>query len=64
MNIVSNNYGIPYIRTNQFEIIPVDGWWNENHLNLKGANIFSWWLGEQIGSLANQNQLNYLTLEK
>jgi lysophospholipase L1-like esterase len=64
ISFVSSEYHVPYIRTNHLGIIPVDGWWDENHLNLKGANIFSWWLGEQMGTLAEQNKLNILTLKK
>lgn len=35
--------------TTDLNLIPEDGWWNYNHLNLKGANILSEWLGHQVG---------------
>jgi hypothetical protein len=54
---VTDEYGIPFIRTNELSTIPEEGWWNENHLNMEGANIFSRWLGEQIGLLRNQGDL-------
>lgn len=49
---VSSAYDIPFIRTNDLSVLPSDGWWNENHLNIRGANALSWWLGEQIGMLS------------
>jgi hypothetical protein len=45
---VSTNHEIPFIRMPDSGIIPVDGWWNENHLNLTGANAFSAWLAGQV----------------
>jgi hypothetical protein len=50
---VSKEYGIPFIRTNELTIFPEDGWWNNYHFNWVGADIFSRWLGEQIGLLHN-----------
>jgi hypothetical protein len=60
---VSEDYEIPFIRTKQQTFIPVEGWWNENHLNLTGADALSWWLGEQVGLLANNNKLSHFSIE-
>jgi hypothetical protein len=61
-NKVSADYEIPFIRTDQQEIIPSEGWTDDNHLNLTGAGFFSWWMGEQVGFLANNNKLSHLSL--
>jgi hypothetical protein len=47
---VADEYEIPFIRMPKIDILPSEGWWNENHLNLEGANAFSVWLAEQIGN--------------
>ncbi len=39
---------IPFIRSQHLELIPDDGWKNMNHMNVKGADIFSDWLGIQL----------------
>lgn len=45
---------IPFWRTEPLDSIPDDGWSDYSHLNVKGAEIFSKWLGEQVGRLEVQ----------
>jgi hypothetical protein len=47
-------YHIPFWRTEPLDSIPDDGWADYSHLNVKGAEIFSKWLGEQVGRLEVQ----------
>lgn len=37
--------------------IPDDHWQDRNHLNYKGAQIFSQWLGQKLGQAVNQGRL-------
>lgn len=43
------HHGIFFIPTMHLNLIPDEGWSNLNHMNNLGAQIFSSWLGEQIG---------------
>jgi hypothetical protein len=45
----ASKYDIFYIETTPVQIIPEDGWMDYSHVNSKGAELFSEWLGEQIG---------------
>lgn len=49
--------GVLYWPTTRLDLIPDEGWANLTHLNTTGAEIFSRWLGEQIGQAANQGGL-------
>lgn len=42
------------IFTQQLHLIPEEGWYNDTHMNLTGAEVFSRWLGEQVGRAANR----------
>ena len=46
-----------YWPTTLLGLIPDEGWYNLNHLNDTGAQIFSRWLGEQVGAAANAGEL-------
>jgi len=39
---------VPFIQSEHLELIPTEGWKNVNHMNVKGADIFSEWLGNQL----------------
>jgi hypothetical protein len=45
------NTGLPLISLKDPGLISDDGWSNYSHLNAKGAQEFSEWLGQQLGSL-------------
>jgi len=40
--------GVQFIETTELQLIPDAGWANRNHLNTRGADLFSRWLGLQI----------------
>jgi hypothetical protein len=40
---------VPFWRTEPLDSIPDDGWSDYSHLNVTGAEVFSAWLGEQVG---------------
>ena len=42
---------VPFWRTEPLDFIPDNGWSDYSHLNVNGAEIFSRWLGEQVGRL-------------
>ena len=45
---------VPFWRTEPLDTIPDNGWSDYSHLNVTGAEIFSLWLGEQVGRLEVQ----------
>jgi len=45
---------VPFWRTEPLDSIPDNGWSDYSHLNVTGAEIFSTWLGEQVGMLEIQ----------
>jgi hypothetical protein len=45
---------VPFWRTEPLDSIPDDGWSDYSHLNVKGAEIFSVWLGKQVGEAEAQ----------
>jgi hypothetical protein len=45
---------VPFWRTEPLNMIPDDGWSDYSHLNTKGAEIFSIWLGQQVGKAKTQ----------
>jgi hypothetical protein len=50
---------VPFLRTEPLDLIPVDGWSDYSHLNTTGANVFSSWLGRQIGEAVQQGALQF-----
>jgi hypothetical protein len=44
--------GTPFWQTSSLEIIPEEGWGDRSRLNPVGAEIFSRWLGGQVGQAA------------
>lgn len=48
---------VPFWRTEPLDFIPDIGWMDYSHLNMTGAEIFSTWLGQQIGNAENQGSI-------
>ena len=48
---LANRYEVPFWQTEPLDSIPDDGWSDYSHLNVTGAEIFSTWLGQQVGKL-------------
>lgn len=48
---LADRHLVPFWPTEPFDSIPDDGWSDYSHLNVTGAEIFSSWLGEQVGQL-------------
>ena len=48
---LADQHQVPFWRTEPLDSIPDDGWSDYSHLNMTGAEIFSTWLGEQVGRL-------------
>jgi hypothetical protein len=42
-------HDVPFWRTEPLDSIPDNGWLDYSHLNTTGAEIFSIWLGEEVG---------------
>jgi hypothetical protein len=49
---VAARRGIPFWQTHAQDIIPEEGWASRSRLTPQGAEIFSRWLGEQVGQAA------------
>ena len=52
---------VPFFRTTDLTLFPSDLWLNYNHLNARGAPIFSDWLGTQIGQAELNGDLSIAT---
>ena len=50
INELTRLHDVTFWQTEPLDSIPDDGWSDYSHLNIKGAEIFSTWLGEQIGA--------------
>ena len=48
---ISGQAGVDFWLTEPLDMIPDDGWVDYNHVNRMGAQIFSNWVGRQIGQL-------------
>ncbi len=53
----AGQYGVLFISTNRFDLIPRSGFRNISHMNTRGARIFSRWLGRQIGRAVSKGFL-------
>lgn len=49
--------GVPFWLSQGVVQIPDDGWFNLFHLNIRGASVFSRWLGQQLVGGINSKQL-------
>lgn len=54
---LANLHQVPFWRTEPLDSIPDDGWSDYSHLNTKGAQIFSTWLGEQVGEAERRGSI-------
>jgi hypothetical protein len=52
VKILSKEQQVTFWQPNPQELLPDDGWSDYNHLNTKGAAVFSRWLGQQVGHSA------------
>lgn len=50
---------VPFLRAPDEQLIPEEGWWNRSHMNVVGAEIYSNWLGEQIGKAVIDGYVDY-----
>jgi hypothetical protein len=56
-NIVASSQ-VPFWRTTDLQLIPAEDWWDPSHLNVRGAKIFSEWLGHHVGEAVNQGTIS------
>lgn len=49
---------VPFWRTEPLDSIPDEGWADYVHMNITGAQIFSGWLGQQVGTAEVQGLLH------
>lgn len=57
VNELAKLHQVPFWRTEPLDSIPDDGWSDYSHLNVTGAEIFSTWLGEQVGQAEEQGRI-------
>ena len=55
------SYNLPFLEAPADQLIPEEGWWDRSHLNVVGAEIYSNWLGEQIGKAAIDGHVDLLS---
>jgi|RhiMetdeSRZDD1v2_1073273.scaffolds.fasta_scaffold62201_3 hypothetical protein len=48
---------VPFWQTEPLDFIPDNGWADYSHLNKPGAEIFSTWLGQQVGRAEHQGSI-------
>jgi hypothetical protein len=58
VNELTSRHNVPFWQTEPLDSIPDDGWSDYSHLNVKGAEIFSTWLGEQVGEAEIRGNIN------
>lgn len=51
---------VPFWQTEPLDFIPDNGWVDYSHLNQTGAEIFSTWLGQQVGRAEHQGSIQTL----
>lgn len=54
VNELSSLHQVPFWSTEPLDSIPDHGWMDYSHLNTTGAEVFSKWLGQQVGELEKQ----------
>ena len=57
VNELASLHQVPFLQTKHLDLIPDDGWSDYSHLNTTGANVFSLWLGRQVGEAVEQGDL-------
>ena len=54
---LANLRHVPFWQTELLDFIPDNGWVDYSHLNRTGAEIFSTWLGQQVGRAEHQGSI-------
>ena len=54
---LASMYHVPFWQTEPLDFIPDNGWVDYSHLNTTGAEIFSTWLGQQVGRAEHQGSI-------
>ena len=57
---LASQHRVPFWQTEPLDFIPDNGWMDYSHLNRTGAEIFSTWLGQQVGRAEHQGSLKSL----
>jgi hypothetical protein len=57
LNETAGQNDIPFWRTGSLDLIPDEGWYHRNYLNATGAQIFSRWLGAEVGRAVQDGRL-------
>jgi hypothetical protein len=50
LQAAAQEHGVLYFETTHLNLIPDDAWVDYSHVNIRGAEIFSQWLGSQLGT--------------
>jgi len=51
-------YGVPFWRTTEQHLISAVGWMDYGHMNSRGAEVFSAWLGQQVAEAVTHGVLD------
>lgn len=51
---LAGEYGVPFWKTTELNLIPDNGWFDFGHVNVTGAHAFSTWLGHKVASLEQE----------
>ncbi|MDQ3007076.1 MAG: hypothetical protein M3R47_17050 [Chloroflexota bacterium] len=54
---MANLHQVPFWQTEPLDFIPDNAWADYSHLNKMGAEIFSIWLGQQVGAAEHQGSI-------
>ena len=54
---LATRHHVPFWQTEPLDFIPDNGWADYSHLNKTGAEIFSTWLGRQVGRAEHQGNI-------
>ena len=54
---LARRHQVPFWQTEPLDFIPDNGWVDYTHLNRTGAEIFSTWLGQQVGKAEQQGSI-------
>jgi hypothetical protein len=57
---VASKHQVPFWQTEPLNMIPDDGWSDYSHLNTNGAELFSTWLGQQVGKAEIQGAITVI----
>ena len=54
---LARRHQVPFWQTEPLDFIPDNGWVDYSHLNKAGAEVFSKWLGQQVGRAEQQGRI-------